>query len=107
MSDQFRDLSEEELEKVIESASKVLRDKQDNKRKEVVSKIRELASGIGVSVEFVELTKAPSRRGGRIPAKYKNPKDPSQTWTGRGMKPIWLRDLINQGHSLSEFEISA
>ena len=30
-------------------------------------------------------------------AKYRNPKDASQTWTGRGRKPNWLIDAVKKG----------
>lgn len=25
--------------------------------------------------------------------KYRNPKDPAQTWTGRGKSPVWIQGL--------------
>ena len=38
-------------------------------------------------------------------AKYRNPKDTSQTWTGRGRKPNWLVDAVKKGAKLESFEI--
>ena len=34
-------------------------------------------------------------------AKYRNPKDASQTWTGRGRKPNWLVDAVKKGAKIS------
>ena len=34
-------------------------------------------------------------------AKYRNPKDASQTWTGRGRKPNWLVDAVKKGAKMS------
>lgn len=34
-------------------------------------------------------------------AKYRNPKDASQTWTGRGRKPNWLIDAVKKGAKIS------
>ncbi len=34
---------------------------------------------------------------GKVAAKYKNPADPSQTWTGRGKSPVWVQALKNAG----------
>ena len=34
-------------------------------------------------------------------AKYRNPKDASQTWTGRGRKPNWLVDAVKRGAKIS------
>ena len=34
---------------------------------------------------------------GKVAAKYKNPADASQTWTGRGKSPVWVQALKNAG----------
>ena len=38
-------------------------------------------------------------------AKYRNPKDSSQTWTGRGRKPNWLVDAVKKGAKIDSFAI--
>jgi DNA-binding protein H-NS len=43
---------------------------------------------------------------GSIPPKYRNPKDPSQTWAGRGLRPLWLRDALKSGKKLDSFLIA-
>ena len=48
------------------------------------------------------------KRGGRKGAgeiKYRNPKDTSQTWTGRGRKPNWLVEAVKKGAKLESFGI--
>jgi DNA-binding protein H-NS len=48
-------------------------------------------------------------RGGRrgpVAPKYRNPKDPSLTWAGRGLKPRWLADAIKSGKKLDSFLIA-
>jgi DNA-binding protein H-NS len=42
---------------------------------------------------------------GRVAPKYRNPKDPSQTWAGRGLRPLWMRDAIKSGKKLDSFLI--
>lgn len=37
--------------------------------------------------------------------KYRNPGNDKQTWSGNGRKPGWLVKLLDEGHTLSEFEI--
>src|SRR5262245_31950853 len=44
-------------------------------------------------------------RGRKIPPKYRNPKNRSETWAGRGMMPLWMRALVKQGHKPEEFSI--
>ncbi len=42
---------------------------------------------------------------GPVAPKYRNPKDPSQTWAGRGLQPRWLKDAIKSGKKLEGFLI--
>lgn len=41
--------------------------------------------------------------GGRAEPKYRNPANPSETWSGRGRQPRWLATLIQEGKAPSEF----
>lgn len=38
-------------------------------------------------------------------AKYRNPANPDDTWTGRGRKPRWMIEAIEQGVDISTLEI--
>jgi DNA-binding protein H-NS len=44
-------------------------------------------------------------RGRKIAPKYRNPKNRSETWAGRGMMPLWMRALVRQGRKPDEFAI--
>jgi DNA-binding protein H-NS len=107
MKSNFSELSEAELASMIDDAQKALREKHDSKRKEVVNKIKELASSIGVNADITEITKPMGRKGSKVPVKYQNPQNLSQKWTGRGMKPKWLQALLDQGRDIKEFELGA
>jgi len=100
----YQELSEKELQAVIEGAAKVLKDKQENKRKEVITKIKQLAASINVNVEIQEGKKSP-RKGIKVPIKYRHPDDPEKVWTGRGVSPKWMQELTELGHRKEEFEI--
>lgn len=67
--------------------------KQDRERIEVREKIQAMAKEHGF--EVTELFSGRGR-GGRGKAtgmvKYRNPDDPSQTWSGRGRKPNWINE---------------
>ena len=45
------------------------------------------------------------RKYPRVYPKYKNPHEPSETWSGRGKQPRWLVAALKGGHSIDEFEI--
>jgi DNA-binding protein H-NS len=101
----YQNLSESELQAVIESAEKALKNIQANKRKDVIAQIKELAASIDVVVEIHEADKKSVRKGVKVPVKYRHPEDPEKTWTGRGVMPTWLQALINAGRDRSEFEV--
>ena len=44
-------------------------------------------------------------KGRKIPPKYRNPKNPEETWTGRGRQPKWLAQELARGRSLKSFLI--
>jgi len=102
---EYMNLSEHELQALIDNAAKALKQKQESKRKEVIAQIKELAASIGVNVVIQDDTKSSTRKGVKVPPKYRNPDDPTQTWTGRGVAPKWMQALIEKGHDKAEFEI--
>lgn len=87
----YQNLSESELQAVIESAEKALKNIQANKRKDVIAQIKELAASIDVVVEIHEADKKSVRKGVKVPVKYRHPEYPEKTWTGRGVMPTWLQ----------------
>lgn len=101
--------SPEELEKIIADAQSQLQQKEKSFRKEKIAQIKELAAAIDATVEIHFDEQGKSRRGGRmgkVAAKYRNPANPSETWTGRGVTPKWMQELIAAGHSKEKFVIS-
>ncbi len=101
----YKDLSENELKTVIERAATALKNKQANKRKEVIAKIKKLAASIDVNVEIHEDGKKAHRGASKVPIKYRHPHDAEKTWTGRGMTPKWMQVLLDKGHDRSEFKV--
>jgi DNA-binding protein H-NS len=47
----------------------------------------------------------PRRPYPKVLPKYRNPKDPAETWAGRGKQPRWLRAQLRLGKSLDDFRI--
>ena len=41
----------------------------------------------------------------RVFPKYRNPDEPSETWSGRGKQPRWLTAALKTGHKIEEFVI--
>jgi DNA-binding protein H-NS len=47
------------------------------------------------------------RKYPRVLPKYRNPDEPSETWSGRGKQPRWLATALETGHAIEEFTISS
>ncbi len=45
------------------------------------------------------------RKYPRVFPKYLNPKEPSETWSGRGKQPRWLTAALKAGRTIEEFAI--
>lgn len=102
---EFQELSEHELQAVIDNARKALKNKQASKHKEVITQIKDLAASIGATVDIHEGNKKITRKGAEVPIKYRHPDDHEKTWKGRGMMPKWMQELLDAGHDRSEFEV--
>ena len=73
-------------------------------RAEVKKKIADLADEHGFSVNELFGGKGMKAKSSGF-AKYANPADPADTWTGRGRKPNWLVVKLKRGAKLADFEI--
>lgn len=79
--------------------------RRDDERSEMKKKIEELVTGAGFAVDEIigKGRKAGGRRAPAAGVKYRNPKDASQTWTGRGRKPNWLVEALGKGQKIDTF----
>ncbi|MEO1867651.1 MAG: H-NS histone family protein [Methylococcales bacterium] len=101
----YNNLSEQELESVIAQAQQTLIEKKNNKRKEVIAEIKALAASINITIEIKGETKKNPTKNSKVAAKYRNPEDSSQTWSGRGLTPKWMQALIAGGYNKRDLEI--
>jgi DNA-binding protein H-NS len=84
--------------------AKVKSQAQDDAKADLKAKINRLVSGSDFTV--AELYGFTSKRGkSKSAAKYVNPDDRSQTWTGRGRKPNWLVARLKKGAKQEDFAI--
>jgi DNA-binding protein H-NS len=92
-----------ELDLKIQKAISLAKDRE---RMEVKQKIAALAedSGFSVTELFGGGRGTPKGKSSGV-AKYKNPDNHSETWTGRGRKPNWLLAKLQKGAKMGDFEI--
>jgi DNA-binding protein H-NS len=89
-------LSLKELKDLQSQVAKAIASFEDRKKKQALAELEEKAREMGFSL--AELTGATVGRK-RTPSvvKYRNPSDPSDTWTGRGRKPRWFEAALKAG----------
>lgn len=98
--------SEAELTRLIQNANQELQSRINGKRKDVIRQIRALADSIQVTVELIESSgKGSIASNSKVAAKYRNPANAAQTWTGRGVAPKWMQALLEAGRDKAEFAI--
>jgi len=44
-------------------------------------------------------------KGRKVPPKYRNPANRSETWSGRGARPRWLQAQLKKGRKIEQFAI--
>ena len=81
--------------------AEVLDRKLENEKRKLQKQLDELGRRFGGSPADL-----PQRRPyPKVEPKFRNPNNPSETWSGRGKTPHWVADLIAAGRSLEELRI--
>lgn len=81
-------LSFKELTELRAKVDHLLSQKRESERLELLSKLENEAQKHGFTTS--ELFGKGTKKGQKAPIKYQNPKNPSETWTGRGRQPRWM-----------------
>jgi DNA-binding protein H-NS len=76
---------------------------QDRSRSELRKKVETMIAEAGFKV--TDIFGGRGGKGRTVAAKYANPDDPSETWTGRGRKPRWLNAKVQEGAKIEKFLI--
>jgi DNA-binding protein H-NS len=91
----------------LEAKLKVaIADAREQQRAEVKAKMTALAEQHGFAMQ--ELFGSGGRSGSKKTAgvaKYANPDDRAQVWTGRGRRPRWVVSQLKKGKKLEDFGI--
>ena len=91
-------LSLHELEKVINEAEQTIKDRKKNELKNVKKQVKDIIRENGyVPSDIFPALKSTQKPKAKVAPKYRNPEDSTQTWTGRGRKPAWIKTLDESG----------
>ncbi len=110
-------LSDEMLEKLIEEAQTLLGIRKAKREADFFALVEEQARALNIAPArliatlrakagaFAPNTAKPDDGRRFVKAKYRNPKDPSETWAGRGNPPKWYADHVAAGGTEDDMRI--
>ncbi|WP_230655941.1 H-NS histone family protein [Psychrobacter sp. I-STPA10] len=93
----------DELQAITENAKKLIVEKQQQRLLDAYQKFEDIAEKCNSTID--EILQAGEELEKERSIKYRNPKNPEETWIGRGRKPTWLVDAIESGKSLEDFAV--
>ncbi len=96
-------MSKSDLEKLRADVEKALASLEKRRKADARKAAEEAAKKYGFSLDEV----LGKQKGKKAPAaaKYRNPADSSQTWSGRGRQPGWIKNGLAKGKKLDDFAI--
>ncbi len=113
-------LSLAELRELVNVATSLIAEKEKTALTDLAAEIEQLTKERGFAVADIlplfpglpampapEKLKGKKGKGGRgtVAPKYRNPADPTQTWSGRGRQPVWVAAHIASGGTLEAVTI--
>lgn len=119
---QLSKASDKDLQQAATAIKAEIARRESNNKAELLKKVKKLAAEAGVSISDLlgKAGRGPAKAGrapkkaaaapsskprGKVPAKYRNPANTAQTWTGRGRQPLWVAEAIGAGKSLDSLLI--
>ncbi|WP_027578184.1 H-NS histone family protein [Bradyrhizobium sp. Ai1a-2] len=100
-SNGFRSMSTDALWRLHEKVAAELTQRMITEKATLEDRLRKLRSS--------DETAKPDRSRRPYPKvvpKYRNPKNPGETWSGRGKQPRWLAKRLGAGSKLDDFLIN-
>ena len=100
----LNELSLKELKDLQSQVAKAISGYEDRRKKEAIAELEDKARALGFSL--AELTGiSPVRKRAAATAKYSNPDNSSETWSGRGRKPRWFDAALKSGKKPEDLAI--
>lgn len=117
----LKSLSMQELKSLQNKVEREMAGRDKRQRKDALSAVKDKAKQLGYSLDDLvgakkgaatspstsSKAKPKAKAKTRAPAapKYRSPQDPSQTWSGRGRPPSWIKDAQNKGVDIETMRI--
>lgn len=100
LSEIVSNLSYDELQEVVKLANASIKKLEKNRKKEGLAKIQSLMAEYDLCTDDLS-----GKATKKVAAKYRNPENEAEEWTGRGRKPVWVLEALDNGKTLEDLEI--
>jgi DNA-binding protein H-NS len=98
-SDACKAMSTDELWSLHEQVVSILSRRMGEEKVRLEERLRRLNANNAISPD------RPRRPYPKVLPKYQNPKNPAETWSGRGKQPHWVQAQLKAGKKLEHFRI--
>ena len=98
-SKQLKSMSTDQLLDLYQKVQLMLADKLQAEKAKIEERLRRVKSVGGVTRDRLRRPYPP------VLPKYKNPRNPTEIWSGRGKQPLWVREQLEAGKNLDQFLI--
>ena len=99
--DGFGKMSFGELTALRHRIDRLIAEKRDAARSELRQRMSDLANEHGISLDELFVRGGKGNRS--LAVKYRDPKNPANTWTGRGRMPRWMVAATKRGKRKEDF----
>ncbi|MEB8387455.1 H-NS histone family protein [Rhodobacteraceae bacterium KMM 6894] len=108
----LKSLNLRELKLLQKKVDRAIATHEKRARKDALNAVKDKAKELGFSLKELvgghDASSDDDSGATRTPSapKYSNPDDATQTWTGRGRKPNWIKDAIDGGADIETMRIN-
>ena len=100
-------MNRKELESLRADVDKAIIDLRKKEKQDALLAAQKAAAEFGYSLEELTAKRAGrgAAKGTKAEAKFIDPKNPTQTWTGKGRQPNWFKAALASGKSADDLLI--
>lgn len=97
--------STQELNQLKRDIDKELKSRRKDDAKKAQKELKSVAEKYGFNLNDLVSGQPGRPSKGKAPARFRHPDDPSKTWSGRGRKPVWVKEWEAAGRSLDDLRV--
>ncbi len=98
-------LSASDLRNLQEQIKRELKRRESQDLQKAKEEIFAIAQRVGLPLKELIATTNSRGKGGTVAARYRNPADNAQQWTGRGRQPKWVKEWLDSGKGIDDLRI--